>query len=69
MTRSARAWAGSALSILTGNDALTGFTAPKILWVRENKPEVYSRAAQILLPKDYIRYKLTGTYGTDKAGA
>ena len=54
---------------LTGNDALTGFTAPKILWVRENEPEVYSRAAQILLPKDYIRYKLTGTYGTDKAGA
>jgi xylulokinase len=40
---------------ITGNDALTGFTAPKILWVREHEPEVYARAAHILLPKDYIR--------------
>lgn len=54
---------------ITGNKALTGFTAPKILWVRENEPEIYARAAQILLPKDYIRYRLTGEYGTDKAGA
>jgi len=54
---------------ITGNKALTGFTAPKILWVRENEPEIYGRAAQILLPKDYIRYRLTGEYGTDKAGA
>lgn len=53
---------------ITGNDALTGFTAPKILWVRENEPEVYSKTGQMLLPKDYIRYKLTGVYGTDKAG-
>ncbi len=56
------------LIAVTGNDALTGFTAPKILWVRENEPEVYARTGQFLLPKDYIRYKLTGTYGTDKAG-
>ena len=43
---------------ITGNDALTGFTAPKILWVAENEPEVYARARHILLPKDYLRYKL-----------
>jgi xylulokinase len=53
---------------ITGNDALTGFTAPKILWVREHEPEIYARAAHILLPKDYIRYRLTGEYGCDKAG-
>jgi len=53
---------------ITGNDALTGFTAPKILWVQQQEPEVYAKGAQILLPKDYIRYKLTGDYGTDKAG-
>ncbi|MDE2820915.1 MAG: xylulokinase [Chloroflexota bacterium] len=54
---------------LTGNPALTGFTAPKILWARDNEPDVYSAAAQVLLPKDYIRYKLTGVYATDLAGA
>lgn len=54
---------------LTGNDALTGFTAPKILWVREHEPQVYARVAHVLLPKDYIRYRLTDSYGTDKAGA
>jgi xylulokinase len=53
---------------ITGNDALTGFTAPKILWVRENEPEVYARAAHILLPKDYVRYRLTGEFAADKAG-
>ncbi len=53
----------------TGNDALTGFTAPKILWVREHEPDIYTRVAHILLPKDYIRYRLTGDYATDKAGA
>ena len=54
---------------LTGNDALTGFTAPKILWVREHEPDVYARAAHVLLPKDYVRYQLTGEFATDKAGA
>ncbi|GIV75700.1 MAG: xylulokinase [Litorilinea sp.] len=54
---------------ITGNDALTGFTAPKILWVREHEPEIYRQAHQILLPKDYIRFRLTGRYATDKAGA
>ena len=52
---------------ITGNVALTGFTAPKILWVQENEPEVYARAQHVLLPKDYIRYRLTGEYAMDKA--
>jgi xylulokinase len=52
---------------VTGNDALTGFTAPKILWVREHEPEVYARAEHILLPKDFARYCLTGDYAMDKA--
>ncbi len=47
--------------------ALTGFTAPKILWVKENEPEVYAQAAHVLLPKDFVRYKLTGEYAMDKA--
>ncbi len=54
---------------LTGNRALTGFTAPKILWVRDHEPDIYAQVAQILLPKDYIRYMLTGEYATDLAGA
>jgi xylulokinase len=52
---------------ITGNVALTGFTAPKILWVKENEPDIYARAKHVLLPKDYIRYKLTGEYAMDKA--
>jgi len=52
---------------ITGNLALTGFTAPKILWVRENEPESYARAAHVLLPKDYVRLKLTGEYAMDVA--
>ena len=52
---------------ITGNVALTGFTAPKILWVKENEPEIFSRAKHVLLPKDYIRYKLTNKYAMDKA--
>ncbi|HXG92030.1 MAG TPA: xylulokinase [Blastocatellia bacterium] len=52
---------------ITGNDALTGFTAPKILWVQKREPEVFARARHILLPKDFIRYKLTGQMAMDKA--
>ncbi len=52
---------------ISGNVALTGFTAPKILWVAENEPDIYSRARHVLLPKDYIRYKLTGEFAMDKA--
>lgn len=54
---------------MTGNDAFPGFTAPKLLWVREHEPEVYARVRQVLLPKDYVRYRLTGTFATDRAGA
>ena len=52
---------------ITGNIALTGFTAPKILWVKENEADVFAKAKHVLLPKDYIRYKLTGEYAMDKA--
>ncbi len=52
---------------ITGNVALTGFTAPKILWVKENEPEVYAKARHVLLPKDFVRYKLTGDFAMDKA--
>jgi xylulokinase len=54
---------------ITGNDALTGFTAPKILWVQENEPDVYSKTRHILLPKDYVRFKLTGDFAMDRADA
>ncbi len=54
---------------ITGNDALTGFTAPKILWVQENEPEVYRKVKHILLPKDYVRYRLTGGFAIDRADA
>jgi len=50
-----------------GNVALTGFTAPKILWVRNHEPEVYARARLVLLPKDYVRLRLTGEAAMDKA--
>jgi len=50
-----------------GNIALTGFTAPKILWVRKHEPEVYRRARLVLLPKDYVRLRLTGEAAMDKA--
>ena len=56
------------LIAVTGNDALTGFTAPKILWVRNNEPEVFSQVAHVLLPKDYVRFRLTGEYAIDRAG-
>lgn len=58
----------SKLIATTGNDALTGFTAPKILWVKNHEPEVFDRTEHVLLPKDYVRYRLTGAYGVDRAG-
>ncbi len=54
---------------ITANPALTGFTASKILWVRNHEPENYARCRHILLPKDYIRYKLTGVFATDVSDA
>ena len=52
---------------ITGNDALTGFTAPKLLWVAENEPDNWARVATILLPKDYVRYRLTNDRVVDVA--
>ena len=52
---------------VTGNDALTGFTAPKLLWVRSHEPETWSRVAHVLLPKDFVRLRLTGEHAVDKA--
>ena len=54
---------------LTGNRALAGFTAPKILWIRHNEPDVYARIKRIALPKDYVRLKLTGEHATDVSDA
>lgn len=54
---------------ITANPALTGFTASKILWVRNNQPEIYEKCAHILLPKDYVRYKLTGDFATEVSDA
>ena len=55
------------LVAITGNDALTGFTAPKLVWVRDHEPELWRRAAHVLLPKDYLRLRLTGEQAMDKA--
>jgi len=54
---------------LSYNRALPGFTAPKILWLKENEPENYKKVSKILLPKDYIRYKLSNTYATEVSDA
>lgn len=54
---------------ITANPALTGFTASKILWVRNNEPEIYEKCRHILLPKDYVRYKLTGEFATEVSDA
>ncbi|MGI8825349.1 MAG: xylulokinase [Chloroflexota bacterium] len=51
------------------NPALPGFTAPKILWVREHEPDVYARVATVLLPKDYVNYRLTGQLCTEPSDA
>lgn len=57
------------LNELTANIAFAGFTAPKILWVKENEPENFARIAKIMLPKDYLAYKLTGVFSTDYSDA
>ena len=58
-----------ALIRMVGNPALTGFTAPKLLWVREHEPANWDRVRHVLLPKDYIRYKLSGTFATEVSDA
>lgn len=57
------------ISKYTGNMALTGFTAPKVLWVKKHERELFEKTAHMLLPKDYIRYKLTGEFATDVSDA
>ncbi len=54
---------------LTSNPALTGFTLPKLLWVRDNEPDLWGRVKAVLLPKDYVRYRMTGDRATDVADA
>ncbi len=58
-----------ALSKYTGNIAFAGFTAPKILWVKNNEPENFAKIKKIMLPKDYLAYKLTGVHSTDYSDA
>ena len=57
------------LSKYTANIAFAGFTAPKILWVKENEPENFKKIKKIMLPKDYLAYKLSGTFCTDYSDA
>ncbi len=57
------------LTALTGNRALTSFTAPKLLWLRHNEPDVFAQIARIALPKDYVRLRLCGEHATDVADA
>ena len=52
---------------VTGNDAVTGLTAPKLVWVRDHEPDVWRRIAHVLLPKDYVRLELTGEHALDRA--
>lgn len=60
---------GEELLYITKNKALEGFTLPKILWVQENEPDLWSKVRHILLPKDYLRFKLTGKFATDYSDA
>jgi xylulokinase len=57
------------LIALTGNRALTGFTAPKLLWMRRHEPEAYARISRVMLPKDFVRLRLCGEHATDVADA
>lgn len=57
------------LSACTGNIAFAGFTAPKLLWLKENEPQNFAKISKIMLPKDYMAYRLTGTFCTDYSDA
>lgn len=57
------------LSACTANIAFAGFTAPKLLWMKKNEPELYAQISKIMLPKDYIVYRLTGVHSTDGSDA
>lgn len=54
---------------ITGNLAMPGFTAPKLLWLRKHEPEIFARIDKVLLPKDYLRYRLSGDFATDPSDA
>jgi xylulokinase len=54
---------------ITGNPALTGFQAPKVLWLRDEEPDAFARVEHVLLPKDYVRYRLSGRFATDASDA
>jgi len=64
-----RAGGRKALIRMVANPALTGFTAPKILWLRNHEPKNFERTVRVLLPKDYIRHRLTGEYATEVSDA
>lgn len=64
-----RAGGRESLIRMVGNLALTGFTAPKLLWLRNHEPKNWARVRQVLLPKDYIRYRLSGTYASEVSDA
>ncbi len=64
-----RAGGRAQLVQMVANPALTGFTAPKLLWLRNHEPLSWDRVRQVLLPKDYVRYRLTGTYATEVSDA
>ena len=65
--RLTREW--SALHAVTGNLAMPGFTAPKLMWVGEHEPEIFDRVAKVLLPKAYVRWRLSGEYAEDLSDA
>lgn len=64
-----RAGGRAALIRMVSNPALTGFTAPKLLWLRNHEPRHYDRTVQLLLPKDYVRFRLTGEFATEVSDA
>ncbi|MGB3723671.1 MAG: FGGY family carbohydrate kinase, partial [Pacificimonas sp.] len=57
------------LSAITGNRAMPGFTAPKLLWVRAHEPDMFARIAKVLLPKDWLRYRMSGAMVSDMSDA
>ena len=57
------------VAALTGNRAMPGFTAPKLLWVRRHEPETFGRTRTVVLPKDYLRYRMTGEFASDMSDA
>lgn len=54
---------------ITGNLMMPGFTAPKLLWVQRHEPEIFRQVAKVLLPKDYLRFRITGDFASDMSDA